>query len=42
LRQAVSRPNAEIEELLTVLSTGKLPEPQVPVPSETAQTATRR
>lgn len=42
LRQAVSRPSAEIEELLTVLSTGKLPEPQVPVPSETAQTATRR
>jgi HEAT repeat protein len=42
LRQAVSRPSAEIEELLTVLSTGKLPEPQVTVPSEPAQTATRR
>jgi HEAT repeat protein len=42
LRQAVSRPSAEIEGLLTVLSAGKLPEPQVPVPSETTQTATRQ
>ena len=42
LRQAVSRPNAEIDVLLTVLSTGKLPEMQVATPSEPAQTATPR
>ena len=42
LRQSVSRPNAEIDGLLTVLSTGKLPEIQVATPLEPAQTATPR
>jgi HEAT repeat protein len=42
LRQSVSRPNAEIDGLLTVLSTGKLPEMQVATPLEPAQTATPR
>jgi len=42
LRQSVSGPNAEIDGLLTVLSTGKLPEIQVATPLEPAQTATPR
>ncbi len=41
LRQTVAHPNAEIDELVAVLNTGKLLEKQVAAPLEPAQTATR-
>jgi hypothetical protein len=41
LRKEVASPSTEIDELLTVLSTGKLPEAEVTTPLEPAQTAAR-